>query len=147
MLFHRDIDIAAPAARVWAVYSDIEGWPRWTASVTSVTALDPGPLRVGSRARINQPKLPTTVWTITAIDEGRSWTWVAGGPGARSTATHTVLPLESGGSRVVLELAVRGPLGWLVGTLTTGLTNRYLAMEAAGLKATAEAGDGGNRVD
>ncbi|GAA3016329.1 SRPBCC family protein [Actinokineospora globicatena] len=137
MRFGTRVDIAAPAARVWEVYRDIEWWPEWTASVTSITALGGGPLRVGSRARIRQPRLPTTVWTITEFEDGRSWTWVAGGPGARTVATHTVEPLGDG-ARAVLTLEMTGPLGLVIAKLTAGLTDRYLALEAEGLKARAE---------
>ncbi len=138
MEFHRDIAIAAPPNRVWAVYLDVERWPGWTASVTSVAALTPGPLRVGHRVRIKQPRLPTTVWTVTELVEGRSWTWVAKGPGSCTAATHVVEP-HAGGARAALSLTQAGPIGLLVGKLTSALTDRYLAMEAEGLKARAEA--------
>ncbi|SER46910.1 SRPBCC family protein [Actinokineospora terrae] len=137
MRFGTRVDIAAPAAHVWAVYRDVERWPEWTASVTSITVLDDGPLRIGTRARIRQPKLPTTVWTITEFDDGRSWTWVAGGPGARTVATHTVEPLGDG-ARAVLSLEMTGPLGVIIARLTAGLTDRYLALEAEGVKARSE---------
>ena len=43
------------------------------------------------------------------------------------------------GARATAILVQGGPLGPVVGFLTRGLTKRYLAMEAAGLKARAEA--------
>ena len=138
MRFEDSAVIAAPPATVWAVYSDVEHWPDMTESVTSVELLDPGPLRVGSRARIRQPRLPVATWTVTEIDEGRSFTWVARGPGVRSTGTHVVEP-HADGARATAILVQGGPLGPVVGFLTRGLTRRYLAMEAAGLKARAEA--------
>jgi uncharacterized membrane protein len=139
MRFEDSIAIAAPAATVWGIYSDVEHWPEWTESVTSVELLDPGPLRVGSRARIRQPRLPVAEWTVTEIDEGRSFTWVARGPGVRTTGTHVVEP-DGEGARATAILDQGGPLGPLVGFLSKGLTKRYLAMEAAGLKARSERG-------
>jgi uncharacterized membrane protein len=139
MRFEDSVTIDAAAARVWAVYSDVERWPEWTASVTSVELLDPGPLRVGSRARIRQPRLPVAEWTVTDLDEGRSFTWVARGPGVRTTGTHLV-ERDGDRARATAVLEQGGPLGPVVGLLTRGLTRRYLAMEAAGLKARAEAG-------
>ena len=130
-------DIAAARARVWQVYAAVEAWPEWTASVRSVERLDDGSLRVGSRVRIRQPKLPVAVWTVTAIDEGRSFVWEATAPGIHTVATHLVKPGD-GGTRATARLEQRGPLGGLVGRLAGGLTRRYLAMETAGLKARSE---------
>ena len=59
------ITIPAPPAAVWAVYTDIEHWSEWTASVTTAR-LDPnGPLALGSRASIKQPRFPQVTWTVT----------------------------------------------------------------------------------
>ena len=137
MRFEDSVVIAAPAATVWEVYSDVTGWPGLTDSVTSVELLEPGPLRVGSRARIRQPRLPVAEWTVTEIDPGRSFTWVARGPGVRTTGTHVVEP-EGDGARATAILDQGSLLGPVVGLLTRGLTKRYLAMELAGLKARAE---------
>ena len=137
MRFEDSTLIDAPAATVWEIYSDVERWPEWTESVTSVELLDPAPLRVGSRARIRQPRLPVAEWTVTEIDDGRSFTWVARGPGVRSTGTHLVEPAGEG-ARATAILEQGGALGPVLGFLTRGITKRYLAMEAAGLKARAE---------
>jgi hypothetical protein len=80
--------------------------------VTSVERLDQGPLRVGSRARIKQPRLPTAVWEVTEVVTGRSFTWIARGPGIITTASHVVTPPEAAGStRVTASLQQMGPLG------------------------------------
>lgn len=137
MYAEKVVKISAPTARVWDVISDVERWPEWTASVTSVRRLDEGPLRVRSRARIQQPRLPPVTWTVTEVLPGESFTWVASAPGVRTTATHRVRP-DASGSVVTLMLDQAGPVGALFGRLTAGLTRRYLAMEAAGLRARAE---------
>ena len=136
MLITDGIEIAAPPDLVWDVFADVETWPRWTASMTSVELLD-GALRVGARAKIRQPRLPTVVWTVTDLAPGRSWTWVATALGAKTVATHHVTPHESG-TRVDQSIEQTGPLGRLVGLLYRGLTRRYVAMEAAGLKRECE---------
>ncbi len=152
MRFEASIDVAAPADDVFAVYADVERWPAWTPTVTSVQRLDTGPLRVGSRAKVRQPRLPVAVWEVTELEPGRSFTWVARGPGLVTTGIHRVTPITgseatggagTGGADLVTVTAALtqgGPLGQVVGMLTRRLTNRYLLAEVRGLKACCEAG-------
>jgi uncharacterized protein YndB with AHSA1/START domain len=132
------VEIAAPPERVWEVMADVERWSEWTDSVTMVRRLDEGPLRAGARAKVNQPRIPETEYVVTELEPGRSFTWVATAPGVLTTARHTIEPLAEGGSRVRLSVEQAGWLGSLVGRLYRGITDRYLATEAAGLKARCE---------
>ena len=134
------VDIAAPPERVWEVLVDVERWSEWTETVTWVRRLEDGPLRSGSRAKINQPKIPETEYVVTELEPGQSFTWVATGPGVITTARHTVEALPGGGSRVQLAVEQGGLVGSVMGRFYRGLTDRYLANEAAGLKARCEAG-------
>ena len=127
------VDISAPPEVVWAILSDVESWPTWTASITSVRPLSPDPLQVGSRVRIKQPRLPATVWTVSDLVEGERFTWTATGPGVHTRASHRVVGTAAG-SRVTLSIDRAGVLGRVVGRLDGGLTRRYVEMEAAGLK-------------
>ncbi len=135
--FSITIDIDAAPERVWAVMRDVERWHEWTASITSIRLLEPGPLRVGSRALIRQPRLRPAEFRVTALEEGRGFTWVTALPGLRAEAHHRIVP-RARGSRVTLLLEFTGPVGWLAGHLTRGLNARYLAMEAQGLKRRSE---------
>ena len=64
------VEIDAPAAVVWDVFSDVERWPEWTASVTRLVALDGPGLAVGKRFEIKQPRMPKLVWEVTDVDAG-----------------------------------------------------------------------------
>ena len=132
------IDVAASPQRVWEVLTDVERWPEWTESVTHVRALDAGPLAVGSRVEISQPRIPTGTYTVTAVEPGRAFTWEQRQPGSTVVAHHVCSPLPEGGTRVELSVVMRGAVGSVVGRLYGKLTARYLAMEAAGLKSRAE---------
>jgi uncharacterized membrane protein len=132
------IDIAAPMARVWAVLSDVSRWPEWTDSVDSVD-LDGDALRVGSAARVKQPKLPPATWRVTELMPGRSFTWVARAPGLTSAGSHELEEFE-GVTSARLSLRQSGPLAPLMRLLIGRLTERYVEMEARGLKQRSEAG-------
>jgi uncharacterized membrane protein len=137
MHFEHSVSVAAPPQQVFDRYVDVARWPEWLETMTSVERLDDGPLRVGSRTRIKQPKLPVAVWEVTAVEPGHSWTWVARGPGIVTTASHVVTPAGDG-SRVTASLDQQGPLGAVLGRLTKGMTERYLRIEGDSLKAQVE---------
>ena len=138
-LFHISVDIAASPERVWTVMSDAARWPEWTPTVTSIELLDPGPWKVGSRARIRQPKLPPAVWRMTEFNQGTGFTWITGGPFVRVTARHWIESLPAG-SRATLSIRFSGLFGALAARLTRNLNETYLALEAQGLKARSESG-------
>ena len=131
------VTIAAPPERVWEVVVDVERWPERIPTVDAVERLDAGPLAVGSRTRLQQPRLPTAVWTVTKLADGSSYTWESSSPGVSITAANVVEP-HPDGSRLTLALTVSGPLsgiGWL---MTRSLTRRYVETEAASIKRAAE---------
>lgn len=135
--FRFTTDIAAPVERVWSVMSDVERWHEWTPSVTSVKRLGGGAFGVGSWALVRQPKFPPAFWRVTTIEPGRSFTWAAYGVGFQAVGTHGIEPTP-GGTRATLLLELKGPLGGVFGRMTKGITERYLAHEAGGLKARSE---------
>ena len=135
------VTVAAPPERVWEVLTEVERWPERIPTVDSVERLDDGPLRVGSRTRLQQPRLPEAVWTVTDVDEGRSFTWESRSRGVAISAGHVVEP-HGTTTRLTLSVSLSGPLapvGWL---MTRGLTRRYVETEAASIKRVAEAGAG-----
>ncbi|OBK30692.1 polyketide cyclase [Mycobacterium asiaticum] len=138
MITESSIEIAAPASLVWDVFTDVECWPEWTASVTALVALDGPGIAVGKRFAIKQPKLPKLVWEVTDLVPGVSWTWAQCSPGGTTSALHVLTPIDDGRTLVRQELDQRGPVGGLVGRLMRRTTRRYLEMEAQGLKARSE---------
>jgi hypothetical protein len=136
--FSISVDVQAPPSAVWAVMSDVERWHEWTASITSVTRRDPGPLAIGARAHVRQPKLRPADFIVTEFEPGRQFTWVTHSPGIMATARHSVEPIP-GGTRAQLSVQYDGLLSALVAWLFGRLTDQYLALEAAGLKKRSEA--------
>ena len=96
--------------------------------------------------RLPRPRPPTWLVATTllltaaarsAIEPERSFTWTTGSLGVQVTARHAVEPAGHG-SRATLSLQFGGLLGGLVARLTRGLNNRYLGIEADGLKRRSE---------
>jgi len=131
--FSISVDINAAPAVVWSVMSDVERWHEWTASITSVTRLDPGPLAIGASAHVRQPKLRPADFVVTELEPGTQFTLITKSPGVVATARHSVEPID-GGTRARLSVRFNGllsaPIAWMFGRLT----DEYLALEAAGLK-------------
>ena len=135
--FQIAIEVNAPPERVWRIMSDIDHWHEWTESVTSVRRINDAPFAVGTRAVVKQPKFPPAVWKVTSIERGSGFTWESRAPGMRVVGIHRVEPTPDG-SRVTLSLDYYGILGGLFASMTRGITERYIALEANGLKKRSE---------
>jgi hypothetical protein len=138
--FAVDVAIRATPARAWAVLREIERWPEWTPTVARIEPVGSGAFEVGARWRIHQPKLPPAIWQISEVDEGRAFTWIMRSAGVRVSGRHEVRAGERG-SHATLSLEFAGLLGPLVARLTRSLNERYLQMEAAGLRERCEKGE------
>ena len=137
MHFERSIDIDAPQQRVWDVLSDLEAWPQRIETVDTVELLTPAPMTKGSRVRLKQPKLPEGTWDITVWDAPSYFEWTQKTSGITTVAGHRVEALGEGRARLTLTLDMRGFL-IVVAQFYKGLTNRYMNLEAEGMKRAAE---------
>jgi hypothetical protein len=132
------IYIEAPPDLVWAVTTDVERWPEWAPTFTSVTRLDEGPFRMGSAARIKQPLQAEAEWTVTEFAEGRRFAWTTRRAGLQMTGTHEVSPRGSG-SRNLLRVEASGAIAVLLWPLLRIAFARSQSTENRGLKARCEA--------
>lgn len=137
MRVSNEIQIDAPADVVWAVTIDVDRWPEWSPTVTSVKRLDTGRMRVGSVTRIAQPMQPVSDWTVTDFDEGRRFAWETRRPGMRMKGWHEI-SATAGGTINVLHLDAHGPLAVLLWPLLRPAIARALAQENRGLKRRCE---------
>jgi uncharacterized protein YndB with AHSA1/START domain len=141
MKFETAIDIDASPAAVWRVLTDVESWPKWTASMTSVERLQQGGLGVGSSARVTQPKLKAAVYTVTECEPDKSFVWEMQAAGLKVRAIHLVEDRGEGHARMVLGVEQTGALSGLIDLLLGKRTRQYVRMEAEGLKKAAEAAE------
>ncbi len=137
MRYVREDVVHAAPERVWQLLVDVENWPAWTKSMRDIKRLDPGPLAVGSRSQVSQPKGRPTVWTVTELEPQRSFTWRAGQPGLAFEAVHRI-DVADQQVRTTLEFAATGPLAWVARLVAGSRIRRWVDMESAGLRQAAE---------
>lgn len=137
MLIENSIRISAPQSLVWEVTTDVERWPGWTPTVTSVVRVDEGPLRPGSIARIRQPLQSEAEWTVTELVPGESFTWESRRRGLIFKASHSVVA-DGSDSISRLRLETTGILATLLYPLLRPAAGRALSQENKGLKERCE---------
>jgi uncharacterized membrane protein len=140
MLFETTIEIEAPREKVWSTLVDVERWPEWTASMTSIELLTGAPLAPSSRLRVKQPRMRALVWEVTDLVPGEAFTWRSSILGVTSVGTHRIAAASDHAVTVTLALDQSGFLAPIVGFITSRMTRHYVDMEARGLKARCEAG-------
>jgi uncharacterized protein YndB with AHSA1/START domain len=135
--FVEQIGIAASRERVWSVMADLEHWPEWTPSIKRIETLEWATTGIGSRFRVEQPRLRPAEFTTTDWRPGHGFTWEAAAPGVRSIASHCI-EAHAEGSQVTLRLRFEGWFSYPAALVFGGLVRRYLRLEAEGLKARSE---------
>ena len=132
--FRYEVEIRVSPARVWAVLLDVERWPEWTTSVTRIQRIEVGPLSLGSRVRIWQPRLRPALWRVTSLDERRRiFAWTTRAFGVKIIGRHQV-ETHRNYSRLCLSIEYSGPLSAIVTRFYGDLTRDYISREGDGLK-------------
>lgn len=134
MLIQNRVEIAASQSLVWKVTEEIESWPVWSPTMTSIQRLDSNEvLTVGSIALVKQPGMPATKWTISALEHQQRFQWRTTSLGLTMTATHELYPTITGISSL-LQLEVQGLIGIVLRPLLSIMLKRALWKENRGLK-------------
>ena len=137
MRIEHSIDIAAPVERVWDLTMDVESWPNVTPTITKIERLDQGPLKVGASARIKQPAQRERIWTVTALEPKKRFSWATRAMGMKMTGGHH-LSESTGGTTNTLTLDVEGGLAPVLGPLMRRTLLKSIATENEGFKRAAE---------
>jgi len=87
---------------------------------------------------LKQPKVPEGTWDVTAWGAPAYFEWTQKTSGVTSVAGHRLEALGEGRTRLTLTLEMRGLLIPTIGRFYKGLTNRYMNLEAEGMKRAAE---------
>ena len=125
------VDIDAPMSVVWGLMADLESWPTWTPTMTSVRrASGTG---VGATYEVRQPRMPASTLVIDEWIDGTSFTWSSRERAASLSAHHVLADDGRGGTIVTLSIDLSGPLSAIVWLLWGRMIRRYVDTEAAAL--------------
>lgn len=120
--------INAPSSLLWRLTTEVEKWPAFMPTVQQVTLLQPGPLQVGSSARIKQPGQSAAVWTVTRLAAETEFTWETRRMGLRMIGSHLLAPAGEG-TRNTLSVEVTGAGAGLFAVFFGGLIARVIRQE------------------
>lgn len=135
----RSISIGVPPVQVYQAFIALDRWKQWNPHLREITPLYEGAMNVGSRARVTPQGAPTSVWQVTRIEPGRSFTWETRLlPGLRLAFDHVAEPdLAAPGTRATLRLRFVGSLSF-VGVLAGQIYAGNLARSLTALKSLME---------
>jgi hypothetical protein len=137
MRVEHTIHINADLSSVWKVTENIESWPEWTPTVTSVKKITEGPLKVGSQIKLKQPGQAESLWQITKFVPNATFQWESKRAGLQFVATHE-LSQETDGIYNALQVDVEGFFGVLLWPILKGAIRKALIKENNGLKKRCE---------
>jgi hypothetical protein len=104
---HSETTTASPEA-VWRVVSDIEHWGDWNPGYREAH-LD-GDLQSGTPGRVVLANGLSRPFSLLEATPNAALVIGASGPGVTQRFSHTIEPLETGGSRVSMSASMDGPL-------------------------------------
>jgi uncharacterized protein YndB with AHSA1/START domain len=104
------VDSKAPAAAVWALWSDPKRWPEWNDGIREAEL--EGPFEVGTVARIKFKGGGKMMFTITELEEERLFVDTAKLPGARLSHEHRIEPGQDG-ITIHNRFVLKGPMSRL----------------------------------
>jgi len=115
MRFESNIDINAPAEKVWALIDKLEEWPQWMPSIKKIERISKGPLTVGSQLSVTAKVSGLTVellMTITEFVPERTVVLEGKALGTKLTRFYNLEPVN-GKTKVTIGGDVSGALAWL----------------------------------
>jgi uncharacterized protein YndB with AHSA1/START domain len=100
------VDVPAAPGAVWAVLSDVAGWPRWNGGVESIE-LD-GPVAVGTRFVMTPPGEDPVTSEIVELRDGEAISDLTDFQGLQVRVRHLLSSAAAGSTTVTYHVEVTG---------------------------------------
>ncbi len=131
---------SVPPHEVWTVLADIAAWPTWSPTIEQVRTEPAEADDVGEHPayRIEQPPLPTALWTITDWRPEQGFAWQTRGASTLLAGSYAMRHIRPG-TEVVMSLTWTGTTAWLVRAAYGPVSIRYAESHLAALVQRCEA--------
>jgi uncharacterized protein YndB with AHSA1/START domain len=141
-----DTQVAAPLARVFDVFTDLEHGAERVSNIEEIQVLTPGGFALGTRwieTRTVLGHRDSAEMRVTAFERNRTYTLTHHKAGTRIETTFTFEPLVDRSTKVRIEFALEGhglppglsaPIGWAI----AGTVRDVITRDLADLKASLE---------
>jgi uncharacterized protein YndB with AHSA1/START domain len=99
----------ASREKVWALWTDAAGWPRWNPTLKAAS-MD-GPISEGTAGSLEHTSGRKSDFVVRDVQPEAVFATESAMPGARLRIEHEVVDKPGGGSRFTQRALFRGPLG------------------------------------
>jgi Polyketide cyclase / dehydrase and lipid transport len=142
---HGTRDTSAPAEVVWGLLVDVDGWALTFTPHLKAAHLN-GPLAVGTSGWVaTKFPLPRSWFTVTSVEDGRSWRWRGRLLWLWMDFDHVVAPAERG-CRVTFDVDLNGRLAAVVRPVAGVVYGRQMERALDLLVRAAESASGPRRA-
>lgn len=108
--FQHTLETTAPATEIWRIWTNVDQWPTWDIGLQQASLA--GPFAEGTRGTLVSDQGQKAKFVITAVDEGRSYTFKTKLPLGSLEITRSLIA-ETGTVRFTHVVKFRGLTGGL----------------------------------
>ncbi|WP_035054888.1 SRPBCC family protein [Andreprevotia chitinilytica] len=128
------IETTATPEKIWSLFVDVPGWKQWNAGIEKIELF--GAFAKGTTFSMQPPGSEPFTSTLIDVNENEAFTDETVIDDIRVVVAHCLIPLASGGTRVVYRTQIFGENAEEFGPMVAGDFPEVLAA----LKALAERG-------
>jgi uncharacterized protein YndB with AHSA1/START domain len=105
--FETRLTTEAGPDRLWAIWTDVEGWPRWHPGIAQASL--ESPFAEGARGSSRAPGGPRSELQIGLVEPGRRFVSETALPFTRLRFEHQIEPAQGGGATITHRVEMSGP--------------------------------------
>ncbi len=112
------IEASAAPEKIWQLFADVPGWKQWNAGIEKIELF--GDFAKGSTFSMQPPGSDPFTSTLVDVQENVAFTDETVIEGTRILVSHQLVPLATGGTRIVYRTEISGDAAEEFGPMVTG---------------------------